>query len=380
MDLMLTSFGLSSFVSNPEESNLFYRMPPAIMSNKVGALVLDASVLLLCDRIIVDKQSFERLQEISHPLFEHVYDMIYVLFNEGFVVFEDYDLILAEHSELSNEMLKRDMRRLNDWLQIFKHSLEAWRVFSKRIRDSTSDFYKNPPNNLSEEDDLNLSSALSITHTVANVGGLAAWEIQEVEKALNTPIRKRDAEQRQFFRDTIQSYLSYINANLIISNALEAGFHDWEDMSPFYREKFLNIGRPHFPHENDIGQMRKLFDLTFPEFSFWDPRGVVKALKDSRIKDLRLLVQEAVSGATEFDHEFARKTLVDVLTTEQKISRIRNIVSYVTIPVSFVPWVGTVLEKGIDEIAGKVVEKKLRRDYKWFYLISELSIKSRLGK
>ena len=49
--------------------------------------------------------------------------------------------------------------------------------------------------------------------------------------------------------------------------------------------------------------------LSFPEFTFWTPVNIVRALKDKRIDDLRRLVEAAAKGDVEFDREFATRVL-----------------------------------------------------------------------
>lgn len=380
MELILTSFGFTEQMGATEKRSVFYRMPPITMSREFGyGFVLDVSSLLMCERVIVDKQSFDRLQSDAHPAYDNVAEMLKVLFEEGFVKLEDFEHIITTHSTLLDEMLKRDLRHLNDWLKVFKQSLQCWKTFTDQTRNAIYEhrnLYSNIKGDLSEEEEKELIDALNFAHVIGSMGAFAYAEYDLLEDALASPIRNRNPKHHQILRETIERYLSYVNANLVISNVLGSGFHDWDDLNPFYREKFLTVGKSQIPGDREAGEIRKLFEVSFPEFRNWDVKGVVKALKDSRIKDLRVLVQGAVDGEIEFDLEFARKTLLDVLNIEQRISRIRNVVSYAVTPTSFVPWVGTVLEKGIDEATGKIIEQRFKKNYKWFYLISELSIKN----
>lgn len=171
----------------------------------------------------------------------------------------------------------------------------------------------------------------------------------------------------------LQSYLSYVNANIVLSNELGVGFHDWADFLPFYRLKFLSVGKEHIEEERRIEESQKLFEVSFPEFAIADTHTLIKALQDKCVADLRELVEKAVKGDVTFDQEFARSVLNKVLGIERRTRRYRNIISYITMPIGFVPWVGTAAQKVIEEAVGTPLEKKLKQKYRWFYLLSDLA-------
>ncbi len=99
-------------------------------------------------------------------------------------------------------------------------------------------------------------------------------------------------------------------------------------------------------------------------------------LRDKRVEDLRQLVSDAVAGKVTFDIQFARNVFKEVLQTERKITWYRNITSYLTLPidfVGFVPGVGGVIQKGVEELIGSAIENNLKRNYQWFYMLSDLA-------
>jgi len=173
-------------------------------------------------------------------------------------------------------------------------------------------------------------------------------------------------------RTSLTEYLAYVNANLVLSRTLEVGFHDWYDFEPFYREKFLTIGQKGRPGENKIQKVKQLFEISFPEFIPSDIKKVLRVIKDKRIANLRNLVDKAVKEEIQFDREFANRVLQEVLGIEQRVGRVRNIVSYATLQLEFVPLVGTPIQKAVEEVVDRISESKIRSQYSWFYLISEL--------
>jgi hypothetical protein len=378
MEILLTSFGLSHRpLEDRGKSSIFYRMPPVSMSELSShGFVPDVAILLLCDKIVLDQRSFDYLQSQPHRAYVETAQMLKALYDEGFVTLEDFDSIVNEHTQLLDEMLKRDLRRLDDWVRPLQTSLRKWQDFAEEIYrsfDEKRHLFEEEHTELSEEEMEELVQSAGYIHRLNGYAGLAWIEHRMLKEALASSSKRREPQYRKHLKTQLAEYLAYVNANLVIANVLNVGFHDWYDMLPFYQEKLITIGKESTNEQRKVAKVKELFEVSFPEFRVWNTKGVIKALKDSRISDLRKLVNEAVEGKVEFDKEFARRVLLEVLGVEQRINRIRNVVSYLTIPLSFLPWVGTPLEKGADEIAGKLVERKLRKNYRWFYLISELS-------
>ena len=53
----------------------------------------------------------------------------------------------------------------------------------------------------------------------------------------------------------------------------------------------------------------------------------------------------------EFDSDFARRILAEVCKQDRELQRFRKVISYATIPLDFIPWVGTLVQKGAEETA-----------------------------
>ena len=190
-------------------------------------------------------------------------------------------------------------------------------------------------------------------------------------EALESSSKRRSKEHRRILRETLEGYLSYVNANLVLSRKLDVGFHDWRDYEPLYRRKFLSIGITETHHDKQIRKANQLFTVAFPEFSSWTATSILRALRDPRIVDLRQLVNQAATADTEFDGDYARRVLAEVLEAEHSVGRMNRRVSLITSPLGYIPVVGTPLQMGVAEIAGRVVERKAKQPFRWYYLISD---------
>jgi len=103
-------------------------------------------------------------------------------------------------------------------------------------------------------------------------------------EALRSATKRRSAKHRAALKERLSVYLSYVNANLVLSETFQAGFYDWFDFRPFYREKFTRVCREQMPSETPVESVKQLFEISFPELNHWTPSKIVRALKDKRIK------------------------------------------------------------------------------------------------
>jgi hypothetical protein len=116
--------------------------------------------------------------------------------------------------------------------------------------------------------------------------------------------------------------------------------------------------------------VRKLFRVMFPEFRPKSVRSFIRALSDPRVKSLRALVKDAANGTIAFDQAFANETIRRLFETERRLAVHRQVTGWLSLPVHFIPVVGTVAQKAIEEGVGRFLESKARRHSPWFYLIS----------
>lgn len=175
----------------------------------------------------------------------------------------------------------------------------------------------------------------------------------------------------RFFVSRIRGRLSWLKPIVIIPRGI--GFHDWLDFRPFYSSKLLTVGRDTDPTQERRAQEGKLFTLAFPNLAITNTSALLKALNDKRIEELRDLISEAAAGNLEFDEHFANSVLTEVLQSERKASRMRKVVGYLTLPIGFIPLIGTPVEKIVEEVVSTALEKKIKQQHKWFYMLSDLA-------
>jgi hypothetical protein len=339
----------------------------------------DYAALLLCDKVILDESSFNALEESPHWSYSVVSDAIKALRTEGFIELVSFKNILDDNRALLEKMIEHDLKVIDQWIEPLKDSLEIWNNFAPvsldRMRDESMVYQRGRGLRI-ELDEAHSAvwhyPAISLLH---DANKSVATISMMVKEALHSSQKRKKRKYRDILRQVLKSYLSYVNANIIISNQLGVGFHDWIDFLPFYHHKFLSVGQEDITTEQHIKESQKLFRVSFPEFAISDISSLIKALEDKRIVSLRNLVQDAVDGKATFDEAFAKTVLREVLDVERRARRYRNITSYLTMPVGFIPWIGTPAQKVLEEAVGIPLEKKLKKPYQWFYLLSDIAEK-----
>ena len=85
------------------------------------------------------------------------------------------------------------------------------------------------------------------------------------------------------------------------------------------------------------------------------------------------MVDDASKGNISLDTDFVKSVFKKVFNIEKEIEKLRNIISYVTLPLGFIPVAGTPIQKLTEEVLTRSMQKKKRESFSWFYFISELT-------
>jgi hypothetical protein len=380
MKIMLTSFGVEhSLSSEAGQESMFHRMPPVSFGRISEAFMPDYELLLLCDRVIMDEASFDRLIRGSVAAYSRVAETFQALKSEGRIELKGFSSTLRPHTGLLGRMVDHDLKSLDQWVVPLRESLTLWRHFSKMSMEIMWEYSEQWTHQRSYRDVHSLTREFQ-EPPIHEVGGMlhsekvrASYISMLVNEALESSKKRKLKEFRGALRDVLRAYLSYVDANLILSHQIDCGFHDWLDFTPFYAAKFLSVGHAKDPVREGRAQLEKLFTVPFPDLAISNASTLMKALNDKRLEDLRLLVAEAVAGNVEFDDEFAKSVLREVFHGSERAKKWRNVVGYATLPIGFIPWVGTAIQKAVEEGVGIPIERKFKQKHRWFYMLSDIA-------
>jgi hypothetical protein len=373
MKIMLTSFGIDQGVCPVRGQSLFDRMPPVSFRLSNEIFMPDYELLILCDQVVMDRSSFYQMLNNPGAAYAGVAETFRVLNAEGRVELVDFSEILRVNSDLLETMLDHDIAILDQWVEPLRESLATWRRFAAMSihvwQDLPEQFYESRTGVYDQHHYKALIHDMN--HVMLSARTKANSISQMVELALSSAEKRKRKEYRSALREVMRGYLAYVNANLVLASELDIPFHDWLDFTPFYETKFLSVGKKEDETQSGRKQVERLFTVAFPELAIRDTRALLKVLNDKRIQDLRQLVGQAVLGKVEFDDQFAKAVLSEVLLTERKITRFRNVLGYLTLPIGFVPVIGTPVQKIVEEAVGIPLASRMKQQHRWFYMLSE---------
>jgi hypothetical protein len=434
MKLLLTSFGISDREKSDVDDSIFRYMPPVSTTCVKNRFLPDYPSLLLADKLVVDENSFDFLTNRPHWSYSMVSEAFKVLKEEGFIELANFNEHLASNALLLDKMLDHDLKILEEWVEPFNKSLDIWQRFSnltcaeldqsdcipklerqnfnviiplrlanvmrtEKSDSNTADLIKKEMKAIIKKGQKTMKDDIfsgSLRSLLVGRQGLRFLEdyysrdqltkiadeshgfsgktrtIEYVREALKSSKKRKTKEYRSALREALRGYLGYVNSNIVLSHEFCTAFHDWADFLPFYNRKFLNVGKK--PEKaTEMAESRKLFEVSFPDLAIHDVKSFMKIVTDKRIGDLRSLIADAASGKVEFDEEFSRETLREVLGEYRRTKRMRRYVSYMTMPIGFIPWIGTPLQKLIEEGISKQLEIKLEKKHRWHYMLSEIT-------
>lgn len=354
---------------------MFYRMPPTALELRGRYLAPSYGILLLCSRIVVDTESYDRLTSAGDSAYRHVADVIQALYDEGFIVLEDYSQRLTAARHAIKARVAAVLNSMS-WTGPLAESLQLWSNFvavaGQALKSERDNYIHEAATHSADSlEDRAYSHALG-TELVHEEFKLDLFQTD----VANVPIRRVHGMYSEV-KDILVSYLTYVEMNIELSRQLRAPIYDWADYGPFYRRRLANSDLQ-TPFDAQTTAVTQLFNVTFPEFRPRSPAGLIKILRDRRIESLRQLVADSVAGSAAFDREFAVRTLFDVVRTEKRIARFRNITSYALLPAGYIPVVGTPLAKAAEEATDALFERNVRAPLDWFYLLSEAQTESDL--
>lgn len=365
MKQLFTTFGRDYRFDRLEhnKSDIFYGMPPALITQQDSYFIPDYSAFLLSDEVVMDGVFFERLIHNPHPLYKKVSSFFKLAYDEGIVTLSDYDNIYSNDSILLNEMLKKDLENIELWKDVLKNSQNIW---NEILKNTNSEII----HEISREE-----------QRLENIRPQMRYEVldekqRELELSHTNFLKHLGidtlAKSNNFYTEkTLRSYFSYINSNILLSYFHGAAIFDWPDLFPFYQEKFLGVGLNSPTINNDKAQLEKLFSLIFPDIKYHNPSKFIKLIQHKGVEELRTLCNKATNGVVVFNHDYGINILQQALEAEQIISKKQKQLSWYSTPLGLIPGIGAFIQKPIEELAGKYIDAKYKKPMQWYFIVSK---------
>lgn len=363
MDAILSSFCFDTRKTDTYQYDGWSHCMPPVCFRSVGASFLpEYSIFFLCDSFYVDERTISKVNE--KPAFAQHKLLFSALKDTGRLKVIDYRSVIDPYESIIEAGVNRDLRDLSNWRDAFMELVALWNGLA-RLASENRDFPEH--HRMGEEETLaELLESVRFEMVAGMLNRKVRDNLTNWKKAL-------PSEYREYTRRVLAPYLKHVAATLCLSDSLNAVVHDWSDIAPLYKKKLTDSMRIRDSVARDSqAKCEQLIKLMFPQFEPRSAKTLAKALDDPRVQSLRELIDQAVTDQTDFDSDFANRTLLDVLQQERLIDRYHNIVGWLTTPLSLIPWVGTIAEKGVQIGLDTLVKSKLRQRNQWFFWLSEI--------
>jgi hypothetical protein len=264
MRTLLTSFGIGQ---SDMPGSSYFRRPPLVTTDRLAPQHLgsldffpDYATLLLSERILLDEMSFDLLKSgKSDDQFAKAYQLYAALKSEGLVEVYDYEAVLAGNPDTVERAIAADLQNVPLWIEACVESSDLWgalgdilRARGVGLRDPMLGYKGHVLRN-----DLNMIRT--------------SWNVYCADQARGGG--KGDDLRREVARN-LDTFLRYVNVNMLLANHFDATIADWFDFRPFYERKFVGSSQA----EVKRGHISKLFELSFP--FVWRGSCVISELRN----------------------------------------------------------------------------------------------------
>lgn len=337
------------------------KMPP--LGNFIAGqgFVPDLSVLLMFDEFVIDGNAYERMVSKSAPAWlgewPHV---VKVLESEGSLVTVDTASEMKRLSATRGVMLKKDMRIPQRWANALKYANNliagADEAFSGGAYASGDLKWKIHRRNdivLCNEDD----------DRFHDMGGLLRIG----------PIDDPDDDHYLLYKyalGNLRRHLSEVNAALALTKALDAAPMLWAPYDLYLKEKSLNspLLQESINRKTAVSQF---FCVAFPAYRPQNFADFAKLRRNKHIQQLREEIIRAARTDCVMDAKYPQSVLQQVLEIEKKAERVRKICGWLNSLIGAIPIPGfSLATTAATEVVSSKIQKRIRQDWHWFYMIS----------
>jgi hypothetical protein len=360
--LIYTSFGAHIPEAPPEIHKPAWKMPPAIRTGK--EFEFDFAPLIVVDRIILDKLTLEYVNLSGLPYLSRLRDTISALIQEGLIEVVDFEKIASSFALPLVQATDEALKSPSVWLPAIRKQLKIWRDSQSEWQEVLGDGYN----------DIEISSSYGVyCYLKTQVGHINDSDVTHLTKLFYSNRANWVGEDAATIRGILRPYLSYTHLNLALSEVLGCPFVDWVDMLPLYEAKYRGVLKHLNSEANQaadrIEKARQLFTIALPELIPSTTRGVVKLLRDRRVRDVRKTIEEAVVNGKPLTPEWGKDIKSAAIDAQMRAARARNLIS----------WIGrNLINTGTqspsilaEEAAGVVTSRQTVQKYRWLYSMVE---------
>jgi len=355
----------SFYRENPNQWIWLYeleRMPPLGRFEAGRGFSPDLSILLMFDEFVIDGEACERICASSTPpaWLGHWPEVLEVLATEGCLSTVETREEIKKVSAKRGAMLRLDMAQPEKWADAMMYYDNLMASADRALKDSVS-----------ASGDLNWE--FNPKRTLGAKGPDGQYHLLS-GKALTDPgddPNDPHFQMHQMALDHLRVQLGEVNAALALSNSLGIAPMLWAPYKGYLKAKAAEV--PALQKIDDRGDASRLFfKVAFPKYRPETVSQLSRLRRDKRIRQLREEIVAASKTGEVIDPEYPQRVLQEVLKVEKKVGRVRQISGWISSAVGSIPLPGVGLAAtAVAEIVSRPIENRIRKNWNWFYLISD---------
>ena len=331
------------------------RMPPLGTYESGQGFIPDYAVLTMFDEFVIDEVAYERLTSKRTPKWFGAWPNVIQLLNaEGALSTVNTTRELAQTGRARGSMLRRDMKDVSRWA-------DAMNYYSTLF--ASADRALSPVATPS----MNFAWDYDPAETPGTVGSdgkyhdLAALPLTEPGKDSQDPHFELHETALEELRDQLQE----VNAGISIAAQLNCAPMFWAPYRLYLEQKTASTNQ-------QTEAPRLFFKIAFPRYQPSSVKDLKRLRQDRRARQLREVILSAAQSGDVMDPKYPQRILEEVFRLEKKIGQVRQIISWISSAIGLVPVPGLGLATTVvGELASTGIEQWLRKDWHWFYLISD---------
>lgn len=359
MKILLSNFA-AHIPSIPQSIEMFTGMiPPIIVTG--GKIELDYAALLFFDRLLMDRQCYERILSLDIEPFARLRSSLKILNDEGYLELVNFADISKKHQARIKDIAKVASKDIDTWLPEMRAQINNWEIVKPEMKRALGKYF-------TDWDEYSMGLAC---FCFEQSGKIDHKEVARLKKIVTANKIKRNAAEKEILSQVLIPFLEMTHLNLIVGEeALCPNIYDWQTLDGFYKKKFeYHMLKNYETEKIGINAMREFFNLAFYPFAPKSALEWIALLKDPRIQTLREKVIEIKKSGENFDPEYAARSLASFADAQTKLSKIQKIVGYITLPLEFIPFP---VDRVIEEVIMRYYENKLLKGHRWLYFSSKL--------
>lgn len=352
------------YKQNPENwiwQHELTHMPPLGMFQPREGFVPDYSVLTMFDEFVIDWEAHDRILSPSSPSWLGSWaDVLQVLGAEGSLSLVETDRESKKVAHLRGSMLRRDMVEPTRWANAMRYYDNLMAGADRALGNQVDAAGKLTWT-------FNPSSDPGVRGVDGEYHMLSGLPLLDPGKDPDDPHYKL----REHALAELRAQLREVNAGLALTKVLDAAPMFWAPYSRYLEEKSIDGGLANRARKK--AQAANLFfSVAFPQYRPETANEFKRLRKDKRLRQLRTEIEDASKSGDVLDPHYPQRVLGQVLRVERKVGRARQISGWISSAINSVPLPGVSLASAaLTELVSSSVERRLRRPWNWFYLISD---------